>query len=124
MADIEKVKQGCKCCSTDEYKCNECQYWAFGVHNNICTGYVEICADALSVIEELQAEIKRLKEKNEMIGGENVQAVSDDKREADEGSNDGRRSERTDWITDFHRFKWLDDSASALGGYLRTKWGD
>lgn len=58
---IEKVKQGCKCCSTDEYKCNECPYWAFGVHNNICTGYVEICADALTVIEQMEQEIDDLR---------------------------------------------------------------
>lgn len=62
MADIEKVKLGCKCCSTDAYKCNDCPYWCFGVHNNVCTGYEEICADALSVIEEQQAEIDRMKD--------------------------------------------------------------
>lgn len=58
---IEKVKQGCKCCSTDEYKCNECPYWAFGVYNNICMGHVEICADALSVIEQMEQEIDDLR---------------------------------------------------------------
>lgn len=56
-----------------------------------------------------------------LIGGSNVQAVSDGRWEADEDHDDDGRSEGTDWITDFHRFKWLDDSTSALGNDLVNK---
>lgn len=59
MADIEKVKQGCKCCDhpLGERKCKKCPYAHF------LTPYCNIylAHDAMSVIEELQAEIERLK---------------------------------------------------------------
>ena len=54
-----------------------------------------------------------------LIGGNDVQAISDGRGEADEGSDGRRRSEGTDWITYFHRFKRLDDSISALGSAVK-----
>lgn len=66
MADVEKVKRvkkGLACCSTDAYKCDDCPYIQRQMFSNNCTGYMKICADAMSVIDELQAEIERLKER-------------------------------------------------------------
>ena len=58
MADIEKVIKGLECCSTDAYKCNECPYIQHNPLTNICTGYVQICADALELLKEQQEKIK------------------------------------------------------------------
>lgn len=66
MADVEKVKRvkkGLACCSTDAYKCDDCPYIQRQMFSNNCTGYMKICADAMSVIDELQAEIERLQPK-------------------------------------------------------------
>lgn len=69
MADIEKVKQGLHCHSKSG-KCSDsknlCPYW-----DVYCIPAT--CADALTVIEELQAEIERLKSEAEkaFISGQN-----------------------------------------------------
>lgn len=62
MADIEKVKQGLRCCDTTN--CNGCPF-----KNEKDETYPLFCRhvlnrDATSVIEELQAEIARLQPKN------------------------------------------------------------
>ena len=57
MADIEKVKDGLKIHST-AYTCTEkCPYYNPGEYGCADT----LTADALTIIEELQAEIERLK---------------------------------------------------------------
>ena len=53
-----------------------------------------------------------------LIGGEDVQEVQDCGRKTDKGQNDDGRSEGTIRIANFNRFKWLDDSTSALGNDL------
>lgn len=56
-----------------------------------------------------------------LIGGENVQEVQDCGRKTDEGQDDGRRSEGTDWITDFHEFRRYASRSTDLGIGLRAK---
>lgn len=61
MADIEKVKQGLRCCkSCLKSHCEECPHNGEGDTFD-CTA--DLANDALSVIEELQAEIERLQPK-------------------------------------------------------------
>jgi len=62
MVDIEKVKQGLRCCDTTN--CNDCPF-----NNEKDETYPGFCQhvlnhDSLSMIEELQAEIEQLKEDN------------------------------------------------------------
>ena len=62
MADIEKVKQGLRNCDCRKTNCDGCSYRYGGLcADNItdCTG--DLASDALSVIEELQAEIEQMK---------------------------------------------------------------
>ena len=70
MADVEKVKRGLKfhgspyCDTKDE----TCPYWLYqycGAKRKNCQK--NLAVDALSVIEELQAEIERLKEMNQEL---------------------------------------------------------
>ena len=70
MADLEKVKQGLKFHSSPycDTKDGTCPYWL----NQYCGSKRKNCeknltVDALSVIEEQQAEIEQLKEQNAML---------------------------------------------------------
>jgi len=58
---IEKVKQGLRCCQyASKSQCDDCKYCYDGLVEILdCTA--DLASDALSVIEELQAEIERLK---------------------------------------------------------------
>ena len=56
-----------------------------------------------------------------LIGGNDVQAVSDGRGEADEGPDDGGRSERTDRLPDFHEFRRFADRSAAMGSGLRKE---
>lgn len=66
MADVEKVKNSLRHCIP--YKCDGCDY-----HGIFVGCAVQLRIDALSVIEELQAEIERLKAEAEkaFISGQN-----------------------------------------------------
>lgn len=55
MADIERVKENIKICINPDSPCFVCEY----KKAQECT--TSLLTDALSVIEELQAEIERLK---------------------------------------------------------------
>ena len=57
MTDVEKVKQGLNHCFIKK-GCYKCPYWEKEKH---CSQ--QLCKDALSVIEEQQAEIEQLKPK-------------------------------------------------------------
>lgn len=63
MADIERVKQGLRCCQyASKSQCDDCKYCYDGLVEILdCTA--DLASDALSVIEDLQAEIERLQPK-------------------------------------------------------------
>lgn len=54
MTDLNKVLKGFEYCSTDAYKCDKCPYIRRSVLNGHCSGYMEICADALELLKERQ----------------------------------------------------------------------
>ena len=60
MADIEKVKQGLKCWGNDE-KCKAFNCPMFGYIESIPQCRKKVLQDALSVIEQMEQEIERLK---------------------------------------------------------------
>lgn len=65
MADIEKVNTGLKCLAdVHDGNCAGCGYSEIAIYP-VCVR--QVSKDALSVIEELQAENERLKKENELI---------------------------------------------------------
>ena len=57
---IEKVKQGIKNCINPECSCNECEYNEYGCDE-------QLMFDTLSVIEQMEQEIERLKDEVAMF---------------------------------------------------------
>ena len=74
MVDIEKVKQGLKCWGNDE-KCKAFNCPMFGYIESIPQCRKKVLQDALSVIEELQAENERLKAQPTIIETEHYKYV-------------------------------------------------
>ena len=68
MADVEKVKQGLRCIAQiGECDCDHCDYADNGYPSALYKCQEKFASDALSVIEELQAENAELKEQNAML---------------------------------------------------------
>lgn len=59
MEPIEKVKQGLRCCSGKRLKCHNCPCNGKRTKKESCETF--LMRDALSMIEQLQEEIERLK---------------------------------------------------------------
>ena len=76
MADIEKVNTGLKCLAdVHDGNCAGCGYSEIAIYP-VCVR--QVSKDALSVIEELQAEIERLKAENHKLYQEYLDAIPDD----------------------------------------------
>lgn len=58
MKTPEEIKKGLECCQTDSegmLLCDECQYKTSG-----CTCYSKLHADALTYIQQLEAQVEQL----------------------------------------------------------------
>lgn len=60
MADAEKVKQRIKNCINPECSCDGCEYEEYGCDE-------QLMFDAMSVIEQMEQEIERLKSKEDAL---------------------------------------------------------